>query len=228
MAEYDGSIRIGVILNTDKAKKTLQELRDKLVKQTNDIDAQVKAVQRLEAQYQKLMTAGDNPKGIKKMENDLRKAQEEAKKLDAELQRLQQMAQMDMAANGFVSPDTASRIQEVSAQMAAADARADELNISLEKMRIPPDSTEETKQLKEKIAAANEELEKSKLAAQNTAERIKNLEGASQSWVAKLGQAGSRLKSSIAKSLNTSPYYYADIRTVRQSSASCVSWRKPK
>lgn len=204
MAEYDGSIRIGVSINSEDAKKKLEHLRNRLVNQTKEIESQTKEVQRLEAQYKKLTSSSVEPKGIQKMESDLKKSQEEAAKLDAELQRLQQMAAMDMSANGFVNPETASIIQEISAQLSAADSRVDALNRGLENLKMPPESTESAKELKGELDAAKEKLGQSKQAAAETADQIKGMETASTGWKSKLSEAASRLKSSIAKSLNTS------------------------
>lgn len=204
MAEPDGSVRIGVIMNTDAAKKKLEELRTRLVSETKEVDAQAKAVDRLQAKYDKLVSGGAEPRGIKKLESELKKAQAEAAKLDEEFQRLTQMAELDRAASGSVSPGTAQSLKEVQSNLTAADMRVDELNRKLLEMKTPPESSEEARKLAEELDAARKRLEEMQTAAHGTADRINSLEGAVQSWPARMGQAVSSAGAAIGRAVKSS------------------------
>ena len=109
MAEYDGTIRIGVKMDGSGIDKDAESLRKKLSAQLKDIERQGKAVERLQKAYDKLANAGA-PKGVKTLEADLKRAQAEAAGLDAEFQRLRQMSELDTAAYGKVSPETEEAI----------------------------------------------------------------------------------------------------------------------
>lgn len=202
MAEYDGSIRIGVKVDAEGAKKQLENLKKRQLEQVKAINEQVKSIQKLEEQYKRLTDASVEPKGIEKLERDLKKAQEEAAKLDAEFQRLEQIGRMDMSATGKVSPETASRLMEISYQLEKADTRVDSLNQQLKKLRMPPETSEEAKRLAEQITQAKERLGQLQDESGKTASAITKL----QSWPSQLGiriaEISSKIKGFFTKSVN--------------------------
>lgn len=196
MAEVDGSIRIGVFMDTEQVDRQLEALRAKLSRQTKAIDAQAAHVAKLKEQYDKVM-AGD-PVGVEKLEAALKRSQAEAAKLDEEYARVLESAKLDQAAHGTVSPETAARLQELRAQLDEINLKNDNLIARLMQAKIPPETTAEAQRLRDALNNATAELERMKSEAGETAARIGNLEGKSQSWPAKLMTLVKRLGGAFA------------------------------
>ena len=203
MAEYDGTIRIGVKMDGSGIDKDAESLRKKLSAQLKDIERQGKAVERLQKAYDKLANAGA-PKGVKTLEADLKRAQAEAAGLDAEFQRLRQMSELDTAAYGKVSPETEEAIREVSERMREADARADGLARKLEALRMPPESTEEAQRLAERLNAAKDHLEETRQAANRTATELQGMSGAAQDWPRAVAEMASRMGKAVTGAVKSS------------------------
>ena len=106
MAQADGSIRIEAIVSDEKAKKKLDQLNAKLRRQTESVDKQAAAVERLKEKYAELTADNAEPKGTKKLADELKKAEAEAEKLDQEYQKLSGYADISKAANGAVDTQT--------------------------------------------------------------------------------------------------------------------------
>lgn len=72
------------------------------------------------------------------MERELKKAQVEAAKLDAEFQKINTMAEFDRQAYGKVDPGREKELSEIAQRLAQADANVDELSRKLEQLRVNP------------------------------------------------------------------------------------------
>lgn len=188
---YDGSIRVKATVDDSPARKQLEELREKLVKQTEAVDKQADAVNKLKERYKQLSEGTVQPKGVRKMESDLKKAQSEAAKLDEEFQRLSAMAELDRNVHGAVDPETEKELGELSRRMAEADSRADALNRELEKIRLNPAASEEARKLEANIQDAEKKLTGLAAAAASTKARIDDIGAQSPR---KFSELGNRLK----------------------------------
>ncbi len=169
--EYDGSIRIGVSVLLKEAEKKLENLKSKLVNQTKEIDKQAATVQKLRAQYDKLME-GKEPRGVKTLEDSLKRANAEAEKLDQKFQEISQLAELDKAVRGYVSPDLAIKLEEARSELTAANLKADQLSNKLQNLKAPPESSEEAKKLAAAITEAESALQGLKDGAADTASEI--------------------------------------------------------
>ncbi len=158
LAEYDGSIRIGIKIDSDNAEKQLENLKKRQLSQKKAIDAQAKAVQNLVEQYQKLTTSSEEPKGLSKTRSALRAANKEAEEAYKKYEWIQTQAQMDKSAYGEVSPENSYKLQEALNELNEANLRVDNLQQKLNLLKMPPESTEEAKRLKAEIEAENESL----------------------------------------------------------------------
>lgn len=79
MAQADGSIRIEAIVSDEKAKKKLDQLNAKLRRQTESVDKQATAVDRLKEKYAELTAENAEPKGAKKLADELKKPKQKRK-----------------------------------------------------------------------------------------------------------------------------------------------------
>lgn len=215
---YDGSIRIKAEADTKPAEKELQKLRDKLGKQTEQVDKQAAAVRRLKAQYEQLASGNVSPKGITQMERALKKAQAEAAKLDAEYQKVNSVAQIDRSVYGAAAPERQARMDELAQQMAQADAKADALNRKLEQLRINPGASEDAKRLEESLRTAEKRLVELQTAAGNTKSQISDLAAQSTSGFAK---AGGRLRG-VAQTIK------GGVTHAAQTAGKAVVWLKDR
>lgn len=137
MAEYDGSVRIGVKVELDNAKKQLEHLRNRLANQTAEVDKQAQAVQKLKAAFNGLSSKNIQVKGASKLWDNLKLATYEAYKLRNELERLQEVSKGEIAENGVLSAETAARMEEISTALMDVTANADLFRKKLYKMDIP-------------------------------------------------------------------------------------------
>lgn len=192
MADTDGSIRFGVHMDSEKVKKELATLRNQLVSQTRQVDNQAKAVNRLQAQYDKLMSNSKIPQGASKLVEDLAAAQAEAARIDAQIQEIQRTS-----AAGEGAGEEDPKIADLQAKLAAADEKAGLLDEKLRQLGISPDVVEKALGLQQQIGAANSELERMGQDADNTAERIAMLEDRTTSWPVKLSGLVSRMGKTI-------------------------------
>lgn len=196
---YDGSVRIKTDADTTPAEKQLKKLQEKLAKQTEQVDKQAAAVRKLKEQYDQLSAGKTAPKGVSQMERDLKKAQAEAAKLDAEFQKINTMAEFDRQAYGKVDPGREKELSEIAQRLAQADANVDELSRKLEQLRVNPSASEDAKRLEESLRAAEKRLEELQAAAASTKSQISDLSAQTTGGFAK---AVTRLKS-FAKQLGS-------------------------
>ena len=85
---YDGSIRIKVDTDTNRAVTKIQNLEAKLRRQTEAMERQANRVSDLKAKYDKLASGDVAPKSLGVMERKLQDAQREAAALEAKMQEL--------------------------------------------------------------------------------------------------------------------------------------------
>lgn len=172
MAEYDGSIRIGVKMELDNAEKQLEHLKNRMQGQIKEINQQAQAVNKLKAEYDKLLSGAKSPKvqkEIEKLTKELEKATQESDELGKKYQDL--MAIVEKVHPGNISamkPETKRDLDELSRQMDNAANRANELRERLKTLTIPPEQTEEAKKFREEIESAEATLAELKSAKANT------------------------------------------------------------
>lgn len=208
MAQADGSIRIEAIVSDEKAKKKLDQLNAKLRRQTESVDKQATAVDRLKEKYAELTAENAEPKGAKKLADELKKAEAEAEKLDQEYQKLREYADISKAANGSVDTQTQTQIDTLAQKLAEADAKADGLKQRLADLKGNPEATTEARHLAEDITLAESKLERLQAEASGTRAAINDLAGGYTSKFeqlrAVLGNIGGKLKTGIAAGLTKS------------------------
>lgn len=166
MAEYDGSIRIGVKLDLDNAEKQLEHLKSRMQGQIKEINQQAQAVNNLKAEYDKLLSGMAEPKAIKAIADDIAKTKAEAILLEEELSRLSSMDTVD------VSPETVQRMQELKDQIAAADERSDLLKQNLLDLSVSPEMIDKIGEMADRVQSADSALEQMRAATEQTKAEI--------------------------------------------------------
>lgn len=151
MAEYDGSIRIGVLVDADNAEKQLENLKVRMSSETKEIEKQENAVSKLKAQFESLSSKSVKLAGAEKMWQELQRAQHEAAVLNEEFERLNHLAGNDLEA---IPAETAERIREVSDALGVADAKAERIAADLSSMNIPLDEIDKSRTLAASLAKA--------------------------------------------------------------------------
>lgn len=131
MADYDGSIRIGVKMELENAQKQVAQLEKQFASQTKAVEKQAQAVERLKSQYDQLLSNTAMPEGARRLAEDFASARSEAAKLDQQIQTLKAAETA-----GTISQEDAARLQELTEKMNEADFRADTLRQQLESMNV--------------------------------------------------------------------------------------------
>lgn len=178
MAEYDGSIRVGVKVEAEEAKKQLEHLKNRLVSQVKAIDDQARAVQKLKDQYERLSAVDPlekNAKQIKKTTAELEAAQKEAERLEREYEALFSIKKQ---LGGMASPELQADIDNMVEPMAKAGEEVERLKAKLHDLKMDPTTTDEAKALRDAIAEAETALGKLKQSGQDTSNQIKQTESA--------------------------------------------------
>lgn len=166
MAEYDGSIRIGVKLDLDNAEKQLEHLKNRMQGQIKEINQQAQAVNKLKAEYDKLFGGMAEPKAIKAIADDIAKTKAEAILLEEELSHLSSMDAVD------VSPETVQRMQELKDQIAAADERSDLLKQNLIDLSVSPEMIDKIGEMADRVQSADSALGQMRAATEQTKAEI--------------------------------------------------------
>lgn len=198
--DVDGSIRIKATVNDEKAQKQLDKLEEKLNKQTEAVKKQDNAVKDLQKRYDKLASGEVEPKGMKSMISDLKKTQAEADKLYSEFERLSSVAEIERGVHGKVSPETQAQLDDVSERLAAADAKADKLNASLEELRLNPQASDEAVKLANDLDLAKGTLSRLESEAAKTGERIDAIISGNAKRFGKLGAVVQMISQKVKKS----------------------------
>lgn len=131
MADYDGSIRIGVKMELENAQKQVAQLEKQFASQTKAVEKQAQAVERLKSQYDQLLSNTAMPEGARRLAENFASARSEAAKLDQQIQTLKAAETA-----GTISQEDAARLQELTEKMNEADFRADTLRQQLESMNV--------------------------------------------------------------------------------------------
>lgn len=267
MAQADGSIRIEAIVSDEKAKKKLDQLNIKLRRQTESVDKQAAAVEKLKDKYNSFQLSNENaiskqalaveklkekynalisgntePKGAKKLADELKKAEAETARLDQEYQKLREFADISKIISGAVDPQTQMQLDTLAQQLSEADAKADTLKQRLATLKGNPAATAEARHLAEEIALAESKLkqlkdstsvnmknmavdislaeEKFKRLQAEATETKSNIENISGGYTGKfeqlravLGNIGGKLKNGIAAGLSKSKLAAAALLT---------------
>ena len=201
--QYDGSIRIQIDADDEKAAKKIEQLNSKYARQLESVNKQTAAVGRLRDAYSQLVSGDVEPKSIKQMEKDIQRAEKEAAGLDTQLQALNNRASIERAVDGGISPQTQAQIDEVAQRLFEADRKADLLKKNLAEVRLDPSASAEAKKLAEDIQLGGDKLERLTGEAQQTKSALEGIaQGVADSGVfVRLGNALSRIGTSLTGSM---------------------------
>lgn len=193
----DGSIRIRAIFDDEKAKKEIDKLENKFRRQVEDIDEQTIAVQRLQEKYDKLASREVEPASFKRLLSDIKKADAEVAKLDDEFQKLRDIADIDKAVSGKISPEIEAQLDDTNEKLTDALTRADALKKRFNEIRENPLASDEAKHLAQDIELATKRLENMKQEAAKTKAAIDGVSKGQSGKMGKLSSVMSRLKTSV-------------------------------
>ncbi len=201
MADTDGSVKLGVDLDLDGAKKdakalgsTLKQLGGLLASAFRSADAaQGKAarsaakaseavkkqeiiLQDLKSRYDQLKSGSVAPKGLKQVETDVRKAEKEFNRLYDQMEQAEaKAAALDFGLDTDQLRQARDELASVKQEVAAAGSRADALKAKLESARMNPEVTPDAEKLGAEISLAEEKLSRLKReadAASGAAEKL--------------------------------------------------------
>lgn len=185
--DVDGSIRIKATVDDEKAKKQLEKLQDKLNRQTEAVKKQDYAVQDLQKRYNKLASGEIEPKGMKKLISDTKKAQADIKTLSEEYRQLYATAAEEKQAGGQISPKTKAQLERLAEKLIAADEKASKLTARLEELQINPLASDEAQKLTNDLEFAKSKLSRLESEAAKTGERIDAILSGNAKRFGKLG-----------------------------------------
>ncbi len=186
MADYDGSIRIGVKIELAEAKKQLEHLRNRLSEQVKAIDDQTKAVQKLKDQYNRLSESNPlekNAKAIEKTTAEFEAARQEAARLEHEYQNL---LDVKNRLGGTASPKLQADLDNMFNRMVKAGEEAERVKAKLHELKMDPTATEEARSLRDSISEAEAALEQLKQGSQEATAQITQAEATVQAASAAL------------------------------------------
>lgn len=166
MTEYDGSVRIGVKLDLENAEKQVKHLKNRMAGQVKEIGKQAQAVNKLKAEYDKLLGETAEPKTIRAIADNISKTKEETKLLEEELTRLSSLEP------GEVSQETIQQMQALKEQIATADERTDRLKQDLIELSVSPEMMDKVEEMATRLRNADSELEQMRASAGQTKTEI--------------------------------------------------------
>lgn len=188
MADTDGSVRLGVDLDIDGAKKDARSLGDTLKQMGGQLasafrsadKAQQKAastaakaneamkkqeivLQSLKDKYDQFKSGDVAPKGLNRMETDARNAEKEFNKLcDRMDQARAKVDSLDFGLDTEQLRQARAELAGIEQEVALAGARADELKAKLEAARMNPEAAPDAQKLASEIGLAEEKLSRLK------------------------------------------------------------------
>lgn len=171
---YDGSIRIKVDADTDRAVTKIQNLEAKLRRQTEAMDRQANRVSDLKAKYDKLASGDVTPRSLVALERKLQDAQREAAALEAKMLELgtQQEFSFGMGDAGRAQA-LELEIERIGQQFIAAENAAAKLRGEIDAIRLDPSNSEEAQKIKRDLEAAQRTLARMRDESARTGETLR-------------------------------------------------------
>lgn len=171
---YDGSIRIKVDAETDRAMTKIQNLEAKLRRQTEAMDRQANRVSDLKAKYDKLASGDVMPRSLGAMERKLQDAQREAAALETKMQELgtQQEFALGVGDTGR-SKALELEIERLGQQLITAEDAAAKLRGEIDAIKMNPASSEEAQKVKRDFEAAERTLVRMRDESARTGEALR-------------------------------------------------------
>lgn len=198
MAEYDGSIRIGVKVDEKNAEKQLEILKKRLQSQTLEIDKQAKAAGKLGAKLKEMAQKTGKPEFVEELVTGIAEAEAKAAELD------RQIKEMNAAEPGGISAENAQKMQELIQQLAEADAKSDQLKASLSELGLKPTLADNLIRTAQEMLTAERNVDRLKDSIRQTNEQITQTQADS---------AGARQGlEDIGNSARVSSQYIIDLR----------------
>ncbi|MGN1146504.1 MAG: hypothetical protein ACI4R5_08630 [Acetatifactor sp.] len=150
-------------ISTDKAQKGIEKLYDTFEKQKAAVAAQEAVISNLKNRYQDLINGITVDTGTISLEKQLRAAENEIEKMDAQLQPLlEKLTQAeDFESVGLKFPgidEVYARIDAISPKYDELESKVTGLRQQLDKARLNPGSTTTAQKLQQEIALAEEKL----------------------------------------------------------------------
>lgn len=193
----------------DSAKNMLSGYRESC----EELDRQSIALDRLKNQLDMIMNGEATPTSVKAMETELNRAEREVTRLKKEMEELVEADRWNEAQFAGKEPSEISNYDEAQAQMAQVKARAEEVTAAfiaaedkagtlrnkVEALRLDPSTTAEVKDLTNRIALMQQEMDSTENKTISLKDRLISMAREGVSHFGKLGKANSSLKSGFDK-----------------------------
>lgn len=149
-------------VSTDKARREIEKLQDKLAKQREAVAAQESVLQKLHNQYRDLMEGITKDPTESSLERQLRAAQKELAKMDGQIQPLYRKLEAfrGMKNHAYEQNTAQNQIDALLPRYRELKDCVADLNRKLAEVQMSPESTTTAKQLQMQIALANDKLER--------------------------------------------------------------------
>ena len=239
---YDGSIKLGIKIDTKGMELDIQKLANKYKAATAEVEKQTAKVDELKKHLNELESgnAKIGDKGVIRLQKELDKATESAKQTQAEINALYN--QLDtLQANAMKAPDTGepmlssaeqaqfentnAKLDELETKLSSSRKKADELGMAL-KDSIGAATQAETSRTVAQLSEAETKLEGVKIKAEEAGENLKNGMAKSQTATSAASAAfeklGGRLLS-MAKKVFAFSIITKALRGVRTAITAAIS-----
>ena len=171
---YDGSIRIKVDAETDRAMTKIQNLEAKLRRQTEAMDRQANRVSDLKAKYDKLASGDVTPRSLGAMERKLQDAQREAAALEMKMQELGTKQELAIGMGDTRQAQALElEIERLGQKLIAAENAAAKLRSNISAVKMNPASSEEAQKVKRDLEAAERTLARMRDESARTGETLR-------------------------------------------------------
>lgn len=171
---YDGSIRIKVDADTNRAVTKIQNLEAKLRRQTEAMERQANRVSDLKAKYDKLASGDVAPKSLGVMERKLQDAQREAAALEAKMQELGTKQELAIGIGDTRQAQVLElEIERLGQKLIAAENAAAKLHSDISAVKMDPSSAEEAQKVKRDLEAAERTLARMRDESARTGETLR-------------------------------------------------------
>ena len=187
-------------VTTEKARREIEKLEDKLAKQREMISSQEAVVDNLRNKYQDLMNGITKDTEVSGLEKQLDSAQSALGKLDAQMKPL--LDKLNTAEEysdmGLKMPvdDVKEQIDAILPKYEELDSRVDRLKKQLNEAKLNPNSTSTARNLQSEIELAEDKLLRLKSTAAGTQEKIEQVMsgGKEKGILQKISQVTSKIK----------------------------------
>lgn len=171
---YDGSIRIKVDADTNRAVTKIQNLEAKLRRQTEAMERQANRISDLKAKYDKLASGDVVPKSLVAMERKLQDAQREAAALEAKMQELGTKQELAIGIGDTRQAQALElEIERLGQKLIAAENAAAKLRSDISAVKMDPSSAEEAQKVKRDLEAAERTLARMRDESARTGETLR-------------------------------------------------------